>query len=217
MMNVAMKLGVILIVVGSLVGAIGTVGKTINTAKSAVLTLKSAWMVLSGAFAASPVGWIAISIIALVAAFSILWNKSESFRNFWLVLFNQVKGAVLTAWESLKPALQTLGENLIGLYEASKPILKVIGAIAGAIATLAVGMIVGFIQGIVAALTPLTNALSSLASFATNVINMIVALFRGDFTEQLTLQRMQSMISKIFSLMDSMQFYHLLEDLQMDF
>lgn len=43
-------------------------------------------------------------------------------------------------------------------------------------------MIVGFIQGIVAALTPLTNALSSLASFATNVINMIVALFRGDFT-----------------------------------
>lgn len=182
MMNVAMKLGVILIVVGSLVGAIGTVGKTINTAKSAVLTLKSAWMVLSGAFAASPVGWIAISIIALVAAFSILWNKSESFRNFWIGLFNQVKGAVLTAWESLKPALQTLGENLIGLYEASKPILKVIGAIAGAIATLAVGMIVGFIQGIVAALTPLTNALSSLASFATNVINMIVALFRGDFT-----------------------------------
>lgn len=39
----------------------------------------------------------------------------------------------------------------------------------------------------------------------------------GILREQLTLQRMQSMISKIFSLMDSMQFYHLLEDLQMDF
>lgn len=34
----------------------------------------------------------------------------------------------------------------------------------------------------IAALTPLTNALSDLISFATNIINMFVALFTGDFT-----------------------------------
>ena len=181
-MNVALKLGVVLVVLGSLLGVIGTVGKAIMGAKTAITTMKTAWTALSAAFAGTPVGWVVLAVVALVAAFVILWNKSEAFRNFWIGLFEQVKGAVLNTWESLKPALQTLGENLIGLYEASKPILEILGIIAGVIATIAVGRIVGYIQGILAALTPLTNALSSLVSFVTNVINVIVSLFKGDFS-----------------------------------
>jgi hypothetical protein len=181
-MNVALRLGVVLVVLGSVLGVIGTVGKAMMSAKTAITTVKNVWTALSAAFVGTPIGWVVLAVVALVAAFVILWNKSEAFRNFWIGLFEQVKGAVLNTWESLKPALQTLGENLIGLYEASKPILKIIGTIAGAIATLAVGQIVGGIRGIIAALVPLTNALSSLVSFATNVVNMIVALFKGDFS-----------------------------------
>lgn len=181
-MNVSMKLGVMLVIIGSLLGVFGTVGKAIISAKTAVTTLKTAWMALSAAFAGTPVGWIVLAVVGLVAAFVLLWNKSEAFRNFWIGLFDQVKGAVLNTWESLKPALQTLGDNLIGLYEAAKPILKILATIGGVIATIAVGKIVGYIRGIIAALVPLTNALSSLVSFATNVVNMIVALFSGDFS-----------------------------------
>lgn len=181
-MNVALKLGVVLVVLGSVLGIIGTVGKAIMSIKTVITIVKTAWVALSAVFAGTPVGWVVLAVVGLVAAFVLLWNKSEAFRNFWIGLFNQVKGAVLNAWESLKPALQTLGQNLIGLYEASKPILKIIGAIAGAIATIAIGRIVGYIRGIISALVPLTNALSSLVSFATNVVNMIVALFKGDFS-----------------------------------
>lgn len=181
-MNVAMKLGIVLVVLGTVIGVVGTVGKAIMSAKTAITTMKTAWTVLSGAFAASPVGWVVIGIVALVAAFVLLWNKSEAFRNFWIGLFENVKGAVTQAWSTLQPALENLGQNLMKLYEAAKPILEIIGVIAGAIGTGFVGTFVGAIQGVLAALTPLTNALSSLVSFATNVVSAIVALFRGDFS-----------------------------------
>lgn len=181
-MNVAMKLGIVLVVLGTVIGVVGTVGKAIMSAKTAITTMKTAWTVLSGAFAASPVGWVVIGIVALVAAFVLLWNKSEAFRNFWIGLFENVKGAVTQAWSILQPALENLGQNLMKLYEAAKPILEIIGVIAGAIGTVFVGTFVGAIQGVLAALTPLTNALSSLVSFATNVVSAIVALFRGDFS-----------------------------------
>lgn len=181
-MNVAMKLGIVLVVLGTVIGVVGTVGKAIMSAKTAITTMKTAWTVLSGAFAASPVGWVVIGIVALVAAFVLLWNKSEAFRNFWIGLFENVKGAVTQAWSTLQPALENLGQNLMKLYEAAKPILEIIGVIAGAIGTVFVGTFVGAIQGVLAALTPLTNALSSLVSFATNVASAIVALFRGDFS-----------------------------------
>lgn len=181
-MNVAMKLGIVLVVLGTVIGVVGTVGKAIMSAKTAITTMKTAWTVLSGAFAASPVGWVVIGIVALVAAFVLLWNKSEAFRNFWIGLFENVKGAVTQAWSTLQPALENLGQNLMKLYEAAKPILEIIGVIAGAIGTVFVGTFVGAIQGVLAALTPLTNALSSLVSFATNVVSTIVALFRGDFS-----------------------------------
>lgn len=181
-MNVAMKLGIVLVVLGTVIGVVGTVGKAIMSAKTAITTMKTAWTVLSGAFAASPVGWVVIGIVALVAAFVLLWNKSEAFRNFWIGLFENVKGAVTQAWSTLQPALENLGQNLMKLYEAAKPILEIIGVIAGAIGTVFVGTFVGAIQGVLAALTPLTNALSSLVSFATNVVSAIVALFRGDFS-----------------------------------
>lgn len=181
-MNVAMKLGIVLVVLGTVIGVVGTVGKAIMSAKTAITTMKTACTVLSGAFAASPVGWVVIGIVALVAAFVLLWNKSEAFRNFWIGLFENVKGAVTQAWSTLQPALENLGQNLMKLYEAAKPILEIIGVIAGAIGTVFVGTFVGAIQGVLAALTPLTNALSSLVSFATNVVSAIVALFRGDFS-----------------------------------
>lgn len=181
-MNIALKLGVVLMVLGSVIGVVGTVGKAVLAAKNAITAVRTAWTVLSGAFAASPIGWVVIAIVALVAAFVVLWNKSDAFRNFWIGLFEKVKGAVQTAWGTLQPALQNLGQKLLGLYEAAKPILKIIGTIAGVIGTYFVGVFVGAIQGVLAALTPLTNALSSLVSFVTNVVNAIVALFKGDFS-----------------------------------
>lgn len=180
-MNIALRLGMVLIVLGTVIGAVGTAGKAVMSAKSAIAALKSAWAVLSGAFMSSPIGWVIAGILAIAAAFVLLWNKSEAFRDFWIGLFEQVKGAVQGAWGTLQPALQNLARKILSLYEAAKPVLGIIGAIAGAVGTVFAGTFIGAVHGALAALTPLADALSSLASFASNVINAIVALFRGDF------------------------------------
>lgn len=59
---------------------------------------KTAMMGLNLTFLASPITWVIIGIVALVAAFVILWKKSEAFRNFW-------KGA----WAGIRAAAEAVG------------------------------------------------------------------------------------------------------------
>ena len=181
-MNIALRLGIMLVVIGTVVGAIGTIGKAVSGVSAAIKTARLVWLAFNAVFAATPIGWIVIAIVGLIAAFVLLWNKSEAFRNFWIGLFDQIKGSVTQAWETLQPALQNVGQKFMELYEAAKPILEIIALIAGVVGTFFVAQFVAGIQGMIAALTPLTNALSDLISFATNIINMFVALFTGDFT-----------------------------------
>lgn len=56
-----------------------------------------AQMLLNGAMAVNPIGLVVAAIAALVAGFAILWNTSESFRNFWIGLWNGIKTVVSTA------------------------------------------------------------------------------------------------------------------------
>lgn len=155
-MNIALKLGIFLVVAGSVMGIVGSLGKLFLSMKNTIGIVKTAVMGLNTAFLASPVTWVIAGIVALIAIFVVLWNKSEAFRNFWKGLFAQVQNAVQQAWTSIQPALQKLGQKLTELWQA--------------------------VQGALSALTPLINALTSFTSFVTNVVNAVVALFRGDFS-----------------------------------
>ena len=181
-MSIAMKLGIVLVVIGTVIGIIGKLSKAFSAAKAAISVVKATFTGLSAAFTASPIGLVIVGIVALVAAFVLLWNKSEAFRNFWIDLFEKVKSAFMNAWSMLKPAIENLGNCFIQLYQAVQPILKIVGAVIGAILTFWVGTFIGAIKGILKALSPLTNAFSSLIKFVTNVVNAIVALFKGDFS-----------------------------------
>ena len=181
-MNIALKLGVFLVIAGSVMGVMGSLGKLFLSAKNAIGLVKMATVGMNAAFLASPVTWVIVGIVALVAAFVLLWNKSAAFRNFWKGLAEQMKTSFLQTWQSLKPALENLGQKFMELYQALQPILRFFGTILGAVLVVALGLFVGRIRGCMEALTPLINALSSLVSFAKNVVNMIVALFKGDFS-----------------------------------
>ena len=52
---------------------------------------------LNAIWAANPVGIVIVAIGALIAIFVHLWNKSESFRNFWIGLWDNIKKVVSTA------------------------------------------------------------------------------------------------------------------------
>ena len=62
----------------------------------------AAQRVLNAAMLANPIGIVILAITALVTAFMVLWKNNESFREFWINLWEKIKSAALKAVESLK-------------------------------------------------------------------------------------------------------------------
>ena len=62
----------------------------------------AAQAVLNAVMSANPIGVVIALIAGLVAAFVVLWNKSEGFREFWIGLWDKIKEAAGSAWEWIK-------------------------------------------------------------------------------------------------------------------
>jgi phage-related protein len=56
---------------------------------------------LDVALDANPIGIIILAIVALVAAFVILWTHSAAFRDFWIGAWKDIQGAAMAAWHFL--------------------------------------------------------------------------------------------------------------------
>lgn len=181
-LKIVMGLGIFLVIVGGSIAIIGTLGKAFIAVKSSIGILKTALSGLNLAFLSSPVFWVIIGIVALVAAFVLLWNKCEAFRNFWTGVFAQVQSTFQAAWSAIKPALEQLKESFSNLVEACQPLIKIIGTVLGGVLMGAVSFVVGFVTGAANALEPLIKAFSSFVDFVTNIIHAIAALFKGDFS-----------------------------------
>ena len=65
------------------------------------------WL-LNAAMSANPIGLVIAAIAALVAAFVILWNKSEEFRNFWIGLWEKIMNAVQPVIDFIKGAFDAI-------------------------------------------------------------------------------------------------------------
>jgi TP901 family phage tail tape measure protein len=59
------------------------------------------WL-LNAAMSANPIGIVVIAIMALIAAFAILWNNSEGFREFVIGIWESIKTAFSAAVEFIK-------------------------------------------------------------------------------------------------------------------
>lgn len=95
----------VLLVVGKVITAFGRV---YSVAGKLVTGLGKLW----GVFAVNPVLIVVAALAAIVAAFIHLWNTSESFRNFWINLWNGITSTLSSAWEMIKNII-TVGIMLI--------------------------------------------------------------------------------------------------------
>lgn len=133
----------VLIVVGALASlaagittynTVAKISSAITAAKAAVeageaTTLwgaVAAQIGLNTAMLASPITWVVAGIAALVAAFVILWNKSEGFRNFWIGLWEAIKTAVAPVVEWIKEAFSTAWDYIKGVWEQVQPYFSAI-------------------------------------------------------------------------------------------
>lgn len=60
----------------------------------------------------NPISLVVSAIAGLVTAFVVLWNKSESFRQFWIDLWEKIKTAGSTAIETITTFFSGLGEDI---------------------------------------------------------------------------------------------------------
>lgn len=113
-----MTIGAAGLVQGVLNGQLGIAGTLfgILTGKIKLATLaQAAFKAVFGAVNVFSVVIVAIS--ALIGAFIYLWKTSESFRNFWIGLWNSIKSLTASAINGIKNIIISLGESLKNLGE----------------------------------------------------------------------------------------------------
>lgn len=114
--------------VATAVGAFMAIVKrqAIMTAFTTALNgIKVAFAGLNAVMAANPVGLVVAAIAGLVAAFVVLWNKSETFRNFWIGLWESIKNAVMPVIESIVAWFQDMWEKLQPIIDIIKEYLNI--------------------------------------------------------------------------------------------
>lgn len=105
---------------------IGGIKKVLDIAQTAATAgLTTAQWALNAAFYASPLGWIALAIGAVIAAVTYCWQKFEGFRR-----------VILGVWEVVKEFGKTLLESAVKPF---KQILSGIGGVCSAIVSLLKG------------------------------------------------------------------------------
>lgn len=94
--------------------------QAIMTAFTTALTgIKAAFAGLNAVMAANPIGLVVAAIAGLVAAFVVLWKKSEAFRNFWKGLWDGIKNAV-------KPVIDGIVQGFKDMWAKMQPIIDII-------------------------------------------------------------------------------------------
>ena len=76
---------------------------------------------LNSAMLANPIGIIIALIVGLVAAFVVLWNKNEGFRNFFINAWGNIKEFFGNAIEGIKTKLTEWGTALVNFVTTTIP------------------------------------------------------------------------------------------------
>ena len=120
------------------------------------------WL-LNVAMSANPIGIVIALIAGLVAAFVVLWNKSEKFRNFWIGLWENIKKACSAAWEGIKGFFSSAFENIKQVWSGITGFFS--------------GILEGIKNAFSAAVNFITTTWSNIINFFTEIWDNIKAIF----------------------------------------
>lgn len=111
---------------GASAAAMGAMSFSELAAATATGVLTAAQSALNAVFIASPIGWIVIGIVALIAAFVALWQNCEGFRNFFIGMWNKIKTAFSTVISAIKNALGPLKDAMVGAFQEAWAVIKMV-------------------------------------------------------------------------------------------
>lgn len=95
-----------IVIAGAAIAAAFATGQVIKWAKKIISLSKGVGAAMWAA--TGPIGLVVGAIAGIAVGFAILWNKSETFRNFWIGLWDGIKERVSAAWDSISPIFDTI-------------------------------------------------------------------------------------------------------------
>lgn len=94
----------------------------LTVAAGAIAVIIGLVWAFNAALLANPITWVVVAIAALVAAFVILWNECEGFRNFWIGLWEKAKELFAKFVKTLEPAI----DAIVFAFQEAWELIKVV-------------------------------------------------------------------------------------------
>lgn len=108
------------------VGIITAVTAALEGMTAAEIVLAAKQAILNAVMAANPIGLIVTAIAGLVAAFIVLWNNSEEFRQFWIDLWDSIQETVGDAIDAIKEVWNAIVDFFVSAWNGAKELLSTI-------------------------------------------------------------------------------------------
>lgn len=139
----------------------------------------------AGGVALGPILLVTAAIAGVVAGMVLLWNKSESFRDFITGIIDTVKSSITGFLDGInideklseiQSAFSGLGEKLMGLEN----LFKVIGAVVTAVVVPAIGLLAAGFSTVLGMIEPLITVVGGVIDTLSGLGDIIVGVFTGD-------------------------------------
>ena len=139
----------------------------------------------AGGVALGPILLITAAIAGVVAGMVLLWNKSESFRDFITGIIDTVKSSITGFLDGInideklsgiQSAFSGLGEKLMGLEN----LFKVIGAVVAAVVVPVIGLLAAGFSTALSMIEPLITVIGGVIDTLSGLGDIIVGVFTGD-------------------------------------
>lgn len=121
-------------------------------------------------FLKTPAGIVIAVITAIIGIMVVLYNTSEDFRNTVNKGFEQIKNALINMWNTIKPALEQLGQAFGELLEKLKPLGEFLTTVLAVAFTVVANVLTFLINVITEVLTFFINLVTTVITFFTETI-----------------------------------------------
>ena len=139
----------------------------------------------AGGVALGPILLVTAAIAGVVAGMVLLWNKSESFRDFITGIIDTVKSSITGFLDGInideklsgiQSAFSGLGEKLMGLEN----LFKVISTVVTAVVVPAIGLLAAGFSTVLGMIEPLITVVGGVIDTLSGLGDIIVGVFTGD-------------------------------------
>lgn len=126
---------------------------------------------ISAAFVTSPVGWIVLAIVGLIAVGILVYKNWDKISAWFVNMWNKIKDGAVWCWEGIKGAFSAVGEWFGGVFNAAKDaICNAFQSVKDFVKSIWDG-VVGIIKG---AINSIIKGINSMISGAVKGINLLI-------------------------------------------